>query len=141
MLAADSRPKAPSLNRKSVTFLAVVAFILGACTAVGPGAGPTSQPSKACGGFHVVIENATGARLLVSFNGDLVTEVKAGATAGIAQYGSYRVPEMPWAVEVVRSIDAVVVFSGSFRADGTDGVRVHIESEPVAGASTSPFVC
>ncbi len=127
---------------RRVTALVLMLLLVAGCTSAAPVTTPIGPSApKACGGFHVVIENATGFALRISINGEPVVDVDQGATPNVAQFGNYRVPAMPWRVEVSRIPDQVPIYANTFQADGTDGVRVRLEVSPAVPASPSPFSC
>jgi hypothetical protein len=97
--------------------------------------------SKACGGYHLAIDNLGGSEIMVRINGSRVTSIEPGETADIAQWGTYSVPLMPWDVELRRLSDGVVVLSLHVVDDGTDGRRVRVGDTPVESAPTSAYVC
>jgi hypothetical protein len=109
----------------------------------GTHASPTMQPipSKACGGYHLVVENAARSEIAVSFNEHPVITIQPGQTADIAQWGATPVPPMPWDVYVRRVGDDVVLLQMHVEDNGTDGQRVKVEDIPDQVAAVSSYTC
>jgi hypothetical protein len=119
--------------------VAVIATVVMVATIAGCHGGPGA--SKACGGYHVAIENATDSELAISFNGQPVTTVKSRETVSIAQWGGIRVPLMPWDVEAKRASDGVVLLTIHLEDDSSDGRRVKVEDPPAKVASVHAYLC
>jgi hypothetical protein len=107
-----------------------------------PGGTPSAViPSKACGGYHLVVENAASSDISVIFNEQPVITIQPGRTADIAQRGIYPVPLMPWDVEARRVADGVVLLQMHLEDDGTGGQRVRVEDTPDQLAAVSLYIC
>lgn len=106
-----------------------------------PTATPGPIPSKACGGYHIVIDNVGQSAIAVRINGKAITTVKPGGTADIAQFGLYSSPAMPWDVAATRVKDKALLFTAHLDNDGTDGRRVQVGDKPQGAAALTPFVC
>jgi hypothetical protein len=125
---------------RGVILLLTVALAVGGCSAQSGGGG-APQPTKACGGFHVIIANVGSSAVEVRFNAIRITEVQPHESADIPQWGQYAVPSMPWDVEVVRTSDGTVLLSAHEVDDGTDGRRFEVASSPISADAFTPFVC
>jgi hypothetical protein len=129
------------------TALAVLATLsIAGCAAGAPssasgGSSPVPVPSKACGGFHLLVTNAGTSAIAVRLNGQAITTVEPGGTADIAQYGNHPAPAMPWEVDARRVKDGAVVFTAHLDNDGTDGRRVQVSDALAGDLALTPFVC
>lgn len=119
----------------------VAAVALAGCAAGTSSGEAAAVPSKACGGYHVVIDNTGRADAAVSLNDEAVTTVAAGHSADIAQYGEFPAPRMPWDLKVTRTTDGAVLLTAHLENDGSDGRRVSVGDDPVAEAALSPYTC
>ena len=128
------------MKRIAALVLAVTIMSVGCAGQTGP-TGPTFAPSKACGGFHVVIANTGPSPIEVRLNTKHIADVAAGDTADIPEYGNYGAPTMPWDVEVIRIADGAVLLATRLGDDHTDGRRFEIASAPLTGDASTPYVC
>ena len=127
--------------RRLLLAICIVLSAVSACGVLGPPGSipPEPIPSKACGGFHVVIDNVGGSAVSVALNGTILAEVKPGDTLNLAQWGSSGVPLMPWQVQVTRVADATVLLAVRLIDDGTDGRRFKVGDAPSDVATA--YVC
>jgi|WetSurMetagenome_2_1015567.scaffolds.fasta_scaffold1066572_1 hypothetical protein len=125
------------MRGRSVT--AVIAIVVMVATVAGCHGAPGA--SKACGGYHVAIENATESELAISFNGQPITTIKSRETVSIAQWGGIRVPLMPWDVEAKRASDGLPLLTIHLEDDSSDGRHVKVEDPPAKVASVDPYMC
>jgi hypothetical protein len=114
-----------------------VALVAGACVT----AGRAPAPSKACGGFHIVIDNVGHAGVAVYLNDDLMTTVDPGDTVDIGQWGSYGAPHMPWDLALTRVTDHALLLAMHLEDDGSDGRRVKVGDTPVDQAAVTDYIC
>jgi hypothetical protein len=125
----------------------LLCIVLSAAACAGTGTTPTATPtprpvaSGSCLGNHFVIDNVGRSDVEVRFNGNLVTTVNPGQTADIAQYpdqpgyGLFKVPPLPWEVQVTRVTDGAVLLAIHLTDDGTDGRRFEVGDVAVAEAA------
>ena len=119
----------------------VVALALAGCAGGTSSGGAAPVPSKACGGYHIVVDNTGHADVAVSLNDQAVTTVAAGQSADIAQYGQYPAPAMPWDLKLTRATDGAVLLTAHLANDGSDGRRVSVGDAPVAEPALSAYTC
>jgi hypothetical protein len=122
----------------AVAMLAVViALAATGCSAVGGG----PQPSKACGGFHLVVRNAGATAVAVSFNRQSITTIEPGQAEAIAEFGPRNPPTMPWDVVISRITDGVVLLSLHVVNDGSDGQSVTVSDQPLPSSPLTAYTC
>ena len=133
------RPNRPMSRPRplGVVFVAeVLAFTASGCSAVGEG----PQPSKACGGYHLMVLNRAPVQVEIRFNGSLMTTLQTDISADIPQWGS-TTPLMPWDVEISRATDHVVLLRLHLTDDGSDGRSIEVVDSPAASPVLTAYEC
>jgi hypothetical protein len=126
---------------RCLSVLWVCLAVVAAAAGCGLGVNPTVIPSKACGGYHIVIENAAQSEISIRINDEAVTTAAPGQTIDIAQIGNYAVEPMPWDVEVRRVADGTVLFSAHLVNDGSDGRQVRVTDSPGDQVTLRDYIC
>ena len=128
--------------------LVLAIFILLAtagCAAAGttPSATAPQMPAatKACGGFHLVLDNVGQADIEVRINGALVTTVTSRENANISRLSNRNVPNMPWNVRITRVTDGATLLAVQLTDDGTDGRHFQVGDAPIAQATGGAYIC
>lgn len=119
----------------------IVAGLLAGCAMAGSSPTPSPGNSKACGGYHLAIENLAGTTISVEFNGQHITNVASGTTADIAQWGVFAVPSMPWNIEISRADDASILLALRLVDDGMDGRRLTVVDPPAPTPDLMAYLC
>jgi hypothetical protein len=97
--------------------------------------------SKACGGYHLAIDNGSGSEVAIVINGQPVRNLPADQSADISEWGNWHAGAMPWDVEVTRITDGVVLLTAHLTNDGSDGRRVRIEPAPQSQTNMAGYTC
>jgi hypothetical protein len=97
--------------------------------------------SKACGGYHVAIDNGSGSEISIVINDQSIGNLAANQTADISEWGNMHAGAMPWNLEVTRISDGLALLTVQITNDGSDGRRIRIEASPQSQANMSPYSC
>ncbi len=128
--------------RRHLRIVVVVAIAVAGIVAAG--AAVTSSRlftgQKACGGFHVVLENASGSAVELRINDLLITTVQPNESANVAEYGGGAGP-MPWDVRAIRANDGAVLATGHFEDDGSDGRTIRVLDTSGGHAAIVNYSC
>lgn len=121
-------------------------FVILACLAVVAGVvfGATRlipQSTKACGGYHIVIDNGSGSEVAIEVNGQAITYLPRDQTADISEWGNWHAGAMPWDVLVTRTSNGQALLTIHLTDDGSDGHRVRVEPAPQPQANLASYTC
>jgi hypothetical protein len=97
--------------------------------------------SKACGGYHIVIDNGSGSEVAIVIAGQPIRNLPADQTADISEWGNWHAGAMPWDVGVTRTSDGLVLLTVHLANDGSDGRRLRIEPAPQSQARMADYTC
>lgn len=97
--------------------------------------------NKACGGYHLIVDNTGTAEITVIVNNQPILRVPPSQSRDISEWGNYHAgPADPWVVEVERTNDGTVLMSTVLFNDGSDGRRVEV-GDPSSDVAWSGYGC
>jgi hypothetical protein len=97
--------------------------------------------TKACGGYHIVIDNGSGSEVALAVNGQTIRNLPRDETADISEWGNWHAGAMPWDLVVTRMPDGQPLLAVHLEDDGTDGRRVRLEQTPQSQADLAAYSC
>jgi hypothetical protein len=97
--------------------------------------------TKACGGYHIVIDNGSGSEVTLAVNGQNIRDLPPDQTADISEWGNWHAGAMPWDLVVTRMPDGQTLLAVHLVDDGSDGRRARLERAPQSQANLVAYTC